>query len=1007
MALTTAQIQNAYVAFFNRPADVAGLQYWSTYAGNAADLLNTFAQSAEYKGLYANMNSTQIVNAVYQNLFGRAPEVTGLNYWVGKLDNGQLTIGNVADAINQGALGSDKTIITNKTEAAVAFTAALDTTAEILAYAGVNSTGLQAVKTWLNTLNDSTKTVASVTGTDMAAVLTTVQNNVAASGSTFTLTTGADVVTGTSGNDVIAGVRAATAVAATDTLGATDSIDGGAGSDTLTVTSSAANTDATGGALISNVETINLRQTGAGVDLALDASKTTGVTAVNSYLSTGTVTVTNLASGASFGVTGNGSLALGATTASYVNTATAATINLTGGTGATAAGAVELANGTGIKSVTINSSGVNEFGGIGFGTGGNTADNVTTVAINASSNLTTGGITGITNDGTSNTITVSGAATKVDLGTLDADVDTVTASGLTAGGVVVTLGAAAQAVTGGAGADTVHATNLAVTKALDGGAGTDVISFTAATNYATTAAKATNFETLRAGGNGDSYNVALVSGVTAIEAETSAGAVTFTNVGASTPVTVIGDITGALGLTLADTAGTSDAIKVSLDNDATAATSVTVGALTAAGVETFNIVSGDALASGTANVISALTGSTSVKTINVSGTSDLTITNASAATALTSINASGFSKILTVTGAVAGSTITGGSGNDSFSTAFGTLGTTTGFVGGAGDDTLTVTGNGSDVVDGDFAAVSGIDNLVVSSATSTTVTLEGFAQSAIGTIDANSDGRLDLTATSLTTSSTINAGALTTKGVDIVTTLTNVNGAGANTLAVTGGAIADTITVTVNDTADADNDDNIVTTITAGNGIDTISYTATATDANDVATFVTTATSLANSDIITGFVANNAATLWDYNGTLQAAVNGNEVSNATLNGGFGATAGAAVYIQTTDIANSASNTQGDAFAAVLGSTASNLATNYATLEAQLLAANGALNGTISNLDAAIANGNSALLILDNGTGSVVLRITNTTTAANTITADEIDLVGVFTNAAGITATDLI
>ena len=85
MALTTAQIQNAYVAFFNRPADVAGLTYWSSYAGSSADLLNTFAQSVEYKSLYSGMNSTQLVNAVYQNLFGHAPDIEGLNYWVNQL----------------------------------------------------------------------------------------------------------------------------------------------------------------------------------------------------------------------------------------------------------------------------------------------------------------------------------------------------------------------------------------------------------------------------------------------------------------------------------------------------------------------------------------------------------------------------------------------------------------------------------------------------------------------------------------------------------------------------------------------------------------------------------------------------------------------------------------------------------------------------------------------------------------------------------------------------------
>jgi TorA maturation chaperone TorD len=125
MALTTAQIQNAYVAFFNRPADVAGLTYWSSYAGSSADLLNTFAQSAEYKSLYSGMNNTQLVNAVYQNLFGHAPDIAGLTYWVTQLDQGKLAIGNIADAINKGAQGTDATIIDNKTTAATEFTKAL------------------------------------------------------------------------------------------------------------------------------------------------------------------------------------------------------------------------------------------------------------------------------------------------------------------------------------------------------------------------------------------------------------------------------------------------------------------------------------------------------------------------------------------------------------------------------------------------------------------------------------------------------------------------------------------------------------------------------------------------------------------------------------------------------------------------------------------------------------------------------------------------------------------
>ena len=49
MALTNTQIQNAYVAFFNRPADVEGLNYWLSYSGSTGDLLNTFAQCAGEK----------------------------------------------------------------------------------------------------------------------------------------------------------------------------------------------------------------------------------------------------------------------------------------------------------------------------------------------------------------------------------------------------------------------------------------------------------------------------------------------------------------------------------------------------------------------------------------------------------------------------------------------------------------------------------------------------------------------------------------------------------------------------------------------------------------------------------------------------------------------------------------------------------------------------------------------------------------------------------------------
>jgi hypothetical protein len=77
MALTVDNIQKAYIAFFHRPADLPGLDYWRDYPGNMQNLLAEFADSAEYRSDFDGLNNTQIVGKVYQNLFGRAPDHAG------------------------------------------------------------------------------------------------------------------------------------------------------------------------------------------------------------------------------------------------------------------------------------------------------------------------------------------------------------------------------------------------------------------------------------------------------------------------------------------------------------------------------------------------------------------------------------------------------------------------------------------------------------------------------------------------------------------------------------------------------------------------------------------------------------------------------------------------------------------------------------------------------------------------------------------------------------------
>lgn len=192
MALTTAQIQAAYVTFFNRPADVAGLNYWSSYKGSDVDLYNTFAQSAEYTSLFTGQNHTATVVTIYTNLFGRAPDVDGLSYWVAQLDSGALSIGTIANAIKTGAQGTDATIIANKTTAATAFTAALDTEPEVAGYASPSASGLASVKAWLAAVTTDASLATQIAPDALTAITAT---GIATAGSTFTLTNGTDIAT--------------------------------------------------------------------------------------------------------------------------------------------------------------------------------------------------------------------------------------------------------------------------------------------------------------------------------------------------------------------------------------------------------------------------------------------------------------------------------------------------------------------------------------------------------------------------------------------------------------------------------------------------------------------------------------------------------------------------------------------------------------------------------------------------------------------------------------------
>jgi hypothetical protein len=297
MALTTTQIQQAYVTFFSRPADPVGLAYWQAYKGSVADLYATFAQQTEYSAAFAGLSSAQKVNVVYQNLFGRTPESSGLMYWADKVETGAITVANLALAVSAGAQLADKVTVESRVAAAAAFTTALDTPAEILGYSG--ATANASAKEWLSGV-----TTAANLATAVAAVSTATAGVVAVggqSGSTFTLTTDSDEFAGTVNGDNFS-------ASTVDKLSTDDMLDGGAGNDTLTVRVDAALTASPD---IANIETIKFTRVAADVDMTgTDLSDVSTIVvddvradaAVSADTMPDTISITNSFSGGTTGV---------------------------------------------------------------------------------------------------------------------------------------------------------------------------------------------------------------------------------------------------------------------------------------------------------------------------------------------------------------------------------------------------------------------------------------------------------------------------------------------------------------------------------------------------------------------------------------------------------------------------------------------------------------------------------------------------------------------------------
>lgn len=143
--MATAQsinsVQRLYLAYYGRPADPAGLNFWATRLdaanGSLSGMIDAFATSAESQALFGSKSAGDQIKFIFQSAFGRSISDSdeGFVFYSSKLAQG-AKLQNLALDILNGAKGQDLALLQNRENAAAKFTAALDLPNEQAAYSG-------------------------------------------------------------------------------------------------------------------------------------------------------------------------------------------------------------------------------------------------------------------------------------------------------------------------------------------------------------------------------------------------------------------------------------------------------------------------------------------------------------------------------------------------------------------------------------------------------------------------------------------------------------------------------------------------------------------------------------------------------------------------------------------------------------------------------------------------------------------------------------------------------
>jgi hypothetical protein len=827
-------VESIYISYFGRPADTLGLANFtaqldalkapttvstlnSAYKTTPAlrTLIDSFGTSAESSALYGADN-VGFISAIYVNLLNRTADFDGLVFWTTELNAGRITKGNAALAIMAGAYENktaqgllDAKVLDNKVAIATNFTAAIDTADELNAYQG--NAAAATARDMLKTVTATTSSTAFQSTVD--ATLATIVTNAIPVVNT-SLTTGIDALVGTSGNDNFKAI-----VGTGATLTAFDSIDGGAGNNSLTVFD-LDNTGATAPTSLplasityKNIQTLNVQS--ANINGAMiDGTQIASLNALNVVTSVGPVQVNASGTTAVKVSDVGGSVAVfgGSTVDVTTSTAAGSTVSVSSVAGKTTSVSIHGGNG-----VTIND--------IATGT---TADTIATVSLDGTVGATTiasDALTALNLTKTSGNVTVTAAAGTRALnvalsGQTGGTIADATATTLTTKSTTALSAAAATTINLAAGVDTTItalAADLATTVTITGSGKVSVAGASMNALTSINAAANTGGVTLNGGALGNGVVFTGGTGADSI------------SIGATTKAITLGDGNDSVTLT-AGALGTDGSLDGGAGVDTLVGTSALLSAQLAstttakiAGFETVKV--SDLLAAASSFDVSALVGAvnfTAANGVATGGTATVTGLGAGANVSILGSSLNDGTLALAMKADTAADVLNVTVSHNFNNANTGAVSVYTTNLSAASVETLNITSSGTMTGATANATVDSVNNLlVINDAALVTLNLSGAqavtfasnaAQTKLATIDASTDtGGATINASAavagLTIKGSATAGNILTGG-NFVDTI--VGGAKADV--ITGGLGGDTLTGNGgNDTFVLANSDSIIT----------------------------------------------------------------------------------------------------------------------------------------------------------------------------------------------------